>query len=173
MKIAIECRKAFPSDAALLAATRRIVWQETYRGIYPDAMLDAYDLDFYTRRDAARIADPQQHFYLFLEGEQCVGYFSYGPGNFGPYKDFTLCLNNLYIRKSYQGYGLGKLAFTHIRQFCQGAGISKFYCGCNAHNHPAIAFYRHMGGIPGDVPEFHENKADDIIHFEFYLGESQ
>ncbi len=166
----IACKKAEVSDARLLAATRQIVWQETYRGIYPDEMLDGYDLDFYTQRDAKRIADPSHHFYLYLLGEECVGYFSYGPSNFGPYKDFDLCLNNLYIREAYKGRGLGRMAFDHIRSFCREQGIEKFFCGCNYHNTPVMNFYAHMGGICADEVVFHSSKADDIVHFEFTTG---
>lgn len=166
----VKLRKAAPEDAYLLAWTRHIVWQETYRGIYPDKMLDEYDVSAYARRDRERIENPEHHYYLFLDGEDCIGYFSFGPYNFGSYKDFELCLNNLYIRNGYKGMGLGRQAFGVIRQYCREQGIPKFFCGCNAHNAPAIAFYRHMGGIQGDNPEAHENKSDDIIHFEFYLG---
>ncbi len=168
----IECRRATPEDALLLAATRRAVWRETYRGIYPDSMLDDYDLQAYALRDAGRIASPEHHYFLFMDGACCVGYFSYGPGNFGPYKDFTLCLNNLYILRAYQGRGLGKRAFAHILQYCREQGIGKFYCGCNFHNRPARAFYVRMGGQPGDIPAFHENRSDDILHFEFYTGDN-
>lgn len=167
----IELKKASPADARLLARTRRIVWEETYRGIYPDEMLDGYDVEYYTQRDAGRMADPSHHYYLFLDGDICAGYFSFGPYNFGTYKDFGLCLNNLYIRKEYKGHGLGKRAFGIVREFCTGQGIGKFFCGCNAHNHPAVGFYTHMGGLQGDETVLHESKADDIIHFEFYLGD--
>lgn len=160
------------ADAHLLAVTRRIVWEETYRGIYPDEMLDDYDAAFYTERDARRISDPRHSYYLFMDGESCIGYFSFGPYNFGTYKDFALCLNNLYIRNGYKGLGLGKQAFVVIREYCAEQGIEKFFCGCNAHNHPAIGFYRHMGGIQGDEPQFTENKSDDIIHFEFHIGDT-
>ena len=167
----IELKKAGADDALLLARTRQLVWQETYRGIYPDDMLDAYDLDAYARKDRERLENPKHYYYLYMEGEHCVGYFSFGPYLYGSYKDFELCLNNLYIRSGYKGLGLGKRAFAVVRQFCHEQGISKFFCGCNIHNIPAVAFYRHMGGIQGDSPEFHENKSDDIIHFDFYTGD--
>ncbi len=153
-----------------MAQTRQAVWQQTYRGIYPDDMLDHDDLEAFARRDRQRILDPRHRYYLFLDGGVCAGYVSFGPGNFGPYKNFSLCLNNLYIRKDYQGQGLGKRAFALLRQYCGSHGIEKFFCGCNAHNLPACSFYRHMGGRPGTMSCGHESKADDIIHFEFYLG---
>ena len=41
-------KKAEPTDAPLLAATRQKAWAATYRGIYPDEMIDQYDLERYT-----------------------------------------------------------------------------------------------------------------------------
>ncbi len=167
----IECRKATVGDAYLLAATRRIVWEETYRGIYPDEMLDEYDMDAYAKQDRERLSDIRHQYYLYLQGKECVGYFSFGPYNYGTYKDFSLCLNNLYIRRDWKGLGLGKQAFACIRAYCRNRGIAKFFCGCNVHNRPAMNFYSHMGGTIGNEPSFHENKSDDIIHYEFYTGE--
>ncbi len=165
----IECRKAVPGDAFLLAATRCAVWRETYRGIYADEQLDHYDLEAQAQRDARQLADSRHHCYLFMDGLQCAGYFSYGPSNFGPYKDFALCLNQLYIRNGYKGQGLGRSAFQHLRAYCAQQGIGAFFCGCNIHNTPAVGFYRHMDGVEGDLPSPHPDPADDIISFDSNL----
>ena len=132
-------------DAPVIAATRQIVWDQTYRGIYPDETIDNYNLEFYTCRDRQRMEEPDQHYYLFMDQNRCVGYFSFGPYHYGVYKDFQVCLNNLYILEAYKGMGLGKQAFAILREYCHNHGIGKFFCGCNANNHPAIGFYRHMG----------------------------
>ena len=167
----IELKRASESDAWKIAQTRRIVWRETYPGIYPDSMWEDYDITAYADHDAKRIAEPGENYYLFMDGEYCVGYFSFGPYHHGSYKDFALCLNHLYICKSHQGNGLGRLAFTTLRKYCHTQGIGKFFCGCNANNFPAMAFYRHMGGIQSDEARPDVPKIDQIVHFEFYLGE--
>lgn len=167
----ITVKKASPSDARLLAQTRHIVWQQTYRGIYPDSKLDDYDLELYICRDREKLEDPNNHYFLFMDGPDCVGYFSFGPYHYGVYKDFTLCINHLYILDGYKRQGLGRCAFDLIAQHCRENEISKFFCGCNANNLPAVAFYHHMGGIEGDTADHALPKEDQIIHFEFYLGE--
>ena len=162
----IELRKATQSDAYLLAQTRRIVWEENFRGIYPDEKLDQYNVSAYALRDALRIADPRQQYYLYMVGEECVGYLSFGPYNYGSYKDFDLCLNHLYLRNGYKGLGLGKQAFNLLRQYCAEHKIQKFFCGCNARNHLAMGFYRHMGGVIDEsIP------TTDTVYFEFHLGD--
>ena len=62
-------KKAEPTDAPLLAATRQKVWAATYRGIYPDEMIDQYDLERYTAKDRERLQDPKRETYLLLDGE--------------------------------------------------------------------------------------------------------
>ena len=167
----VEIRKASREDAHLIASTRILVWRETYKGIYPDSLLNDYDIHVYALRDRDRISQSGENYYLFLDGEECIGYFSFGPYHYGSYKDFSLCLNHLYIRKHYQKMGLGRAAFGIVRDYCQEQGICKFFCGCNANNLPAVAFYRHMGGVQGDAPRSDVPKMDQILHFEFYLGD--
>ncbi len=167
----ITCRKARPGDASIIVRTRSLIWKETYRDIYPDEMLENYDLTASEARFAARIADSAHQIWLYFSGVECIGYFAIGPSNFGPYKDFDLCLNNLYLRKEYKGRGLGRRAYAIIADECARRGVDRFFCGCNYHNTPAMAFYAHMGGVQGDEVVFHESKADDIIHFEFNIGE--
>ncbi len=36
------------------------VWAATYRGIYPDEMIDQYDLERYTAKDRERLQDPKR-----------------------------------------------------------------------------------------------------------------
>lgn len=162
---------ALPEDARWIAETRRLVWLETYRGIYSDVKLDTYNVAAYTASDREKIAKPDNHYYLFMDGESCAGYFSFGPYHYGSYKDFELCINHLYIRKEHQGKGLGKSAFKVIEDYCRCNQIRRYFCGCNANNLPAIAFYRHMGGKIGDQPKADVPKEDQIIHFEFYIGD--
>lgn len=163
--------KAVPEDALLITETRRLVWNQTYRGIYPDHKLDQYDYEYHLNRDSELLCNPHHHYYLFMDGDHCVGYFSFGPYNYGAYKDFSLCLNSLYVLDGYKGRGLGKLAFARLRDYAKQQGIGRFFCGCNAHNVAAQGFYRYMGGVPGQICTGHADKSEDVIHFEFYTGD--
>jgi GNAT superfamily N-acetyltransferase len=138
--MSVEFRCARAEDARLLAETRRRAWDTTYRGIYPDAMIDEYDLEAHTALDAARIANPANAVFLAMDGAECVGYFTYGPYTYGRYKDFALCLNSLYFLPGYRRMGLGRRAFAQLTEFCRERGIPKFFCGCNCHNLPRRHF---------------------------------
>lgn len=162
------------SEAAeIMAATRQKVWASTYRGIYKDEKIDNYDLRYYTCRDRGRMMDPKQSFYLAMDGDRCVGYFHYGPPHIPPYKDFVLCLNSLYFLPEYRGQGLGKWVFDHLRSVCRERGLDKFFCQCNCHNYPAQGFYVKMGGILTVCDDGHEDKAEDQLTYEFYIGEEK
>lgn len=94
-------RRAAVTDAELLAETRRSAWDATYRGIYPDAWIDEYDLAEQTQRERARLEQTDYMAYLVMDGGQCAGYFSYGAASHGGYKDFSFCLNSLYLLPPY------------------------------------------------------------------------
>ena len=84
-------RRAAVTDAELLAASWRSAWDATYRGIYPDAWIDEYDLAEQTQRERARLEQTDYMAYLVMDGGQCAGYFSYGAAIHGGYKDFSFC----------------------------------------------------------------------------------
>lgn len=163
-------QKAAPEDAPILAATRQKVWDATYRGIYPDEMIDHYDLALFTDRDEKRIANPENKVWLVMDRAECVGYLVVGPCGFGTYKDFDFCLNSLYLLPPYQKMGLGREAFHLTVAECHRRGLDKFFCSCSPHNHDAMGFYEHMGGVLGAQSLGHSNKAEDAVYFEFSLN---
>lgn len=167
----IRFKKAEPSDSRTLAETRRKTWEATYRGIYPDEMIDGYDVAEMAERDRRTIEDENQTVYLIFDEDECVGYYCYGTPLYGNYKDFSLCLNSLYLLPPYQRQGYGTSIFSILRHYARIWDIPKFFCCCNAKNLPALAFYKKMGGVVGAESLGHENPAEDQIYFEFYIGE--
>ena len=114
-------KKAEPTDAPLLAATRQKVWAATYRGIYPDEMIDQYDLERYTAKDRERLQDPKRETYLLLDGEACVGYFSYGANARGKF-----CLYSIYLLPEYQRKGIGRAMMRQVASACREGGAACF-----------------------------------------------
>ena len=163
-------RIAEQKDAPILAATRQKVWDATYRGIYPDEMIEQYDLAFFTAKDYERISNPENKVWLAMDAELCVGYLVVGPCGFGKYKDFDFCLNSLYLLPAYQNIGLGRKAFGLTAAECCSRGRNKFFCRCSPYNLNAVGFYKHMGGILGAQSLGHLNKAEDAVYFEFLLS---
>ncbi len=55
-------------------------------------------------------------------------------------------------------------------KYCMECGALKYYCNCNAHNHPAQAFYHAMGGAVVQRDTGHKNKQEDQLTFEFKVN---
>ena len=148
-------KKAEPTDAPLLAATRQKVWAATYRGIYPDEMIDQYDLERYTAKDRERLQDPKRETYLLLDGEACVGYFSYGANARGKF-----CLYSIYLLRQ-------------VASACREGGAASFYCDCQPQNVRARRFYEAMGGNLIWFSPRHQNRAEDSCRYEFDLAKGE
>ena len=72
--MSVEFRRATVDDVRTLTETRQKVWATTYRGIYPDEMIDQYDFDCHAARDALqtlkRHADAQNIDFPMPEDER-------------------------------------------------------------------------------------------------------
>ena len=167
----LRLRRAQPDDAALLARAQQAAWAATYRGIYPDERIDAYDYEAHTARWRARIEDARQEVYLILDGADCAGYWNWGAPRHGAYRDLTVCLNALYLLPPYQHRGIGRTIFDWLHRQARARGARGFFCGCSLYNLPARRFYEKMGGTVGRIDGGHECRAEDQLYFEFYTGE--
>ena len=161
-------KKAEPTDAPLLAATRQKAWAATYRGIYPDEMIDQYDLERYTAKDRERLQDPKRETYLLLDGEACVGYFSYGANARGKF-----CLYSIYLLPEYQRKGIGRAMMRQVASACREGGEASFYCDCQPQNVRARRFYEAMGGNLIWFSPRHQNRAEDSCRYEFDLAKGE
>lgn len=161
-------KKAGPADAALLAATRQKAWAATYRGIFPDEMIDQYDLESYTARDREKLEDPKRETYLLLDGAACVGYFSYGANARGKFY-----LYSIYLLPGYQRKGIGRAMMRQVASACRDAGAASFYCDCQPQNARARRFYEAMGGSLIWFSPRHQNRAEDSCRYEFHLAKGE
>lgn len=141
----IRYRLAAPADCHALAALKGQVWQTTYRGIYPDASLDQYDVDHNRRILEGIVADPEICLYLAEEAGIPVGLMSCGR-LFRPYPGFEQEVGLLYILKEYQRKGIGRGFLEIARCQAQAKGCDQFLVSVNSRNQPAIDFYLAMGG---------------------------
>lgn len=148
-------------DAAkIISELRREIWSTTYRGIYSDERIDNYNYEEHRQRDLRRIRDTSYRVYLIVNDGEPIGYFNFLTGE-------TVYIQSLYVRREYQRQGIGKQAFSLLKEYCCTRGFDKFTCNCNSHNYPAQEFYRSMGGTVIRQDEGHADKYDDQITFEF------
>ncbi len=156
----IRFRRASAEDAPLTAELRRRAWLTTYRGIYPDELLDGFDTAARAERDRKMLVSPDiTGFIIEADGTPCGFMLLQDSGG--------LNLRALYLLKEHRGKGIGRYAFRVIRDIARERGYSKFACNCNSHNSPALAFYKSMGGRAISRSEGHENPREDQIALEF------
>lgn len=135
----ITWKTAVPGDEAVLSRLRQRCWAATYRGVYPDAMIDQFDYTWHEARDLARIANPQFDVFLILQDDLPIGYMVIRHTT-PPF------LYSLYLLPEYQRQGIGRKAFAYMLRYCAGQNQPFFLCHCQPENHGALAFYHSMGG---------------------------
>ncbi len=153
------------SDAATISMLRQRIWDTTYRGIYPDAVIDEFDYDWHQQRDLQKISNPFFTVYLIKYGDENIGYLIFRDDDTGVW------LHSLYVLQEYQHIGIGKQAFSILKNYCNEREINCFACNCSPHNENAMRFYQHMGGVVTKTDTGHENRQEDGVIFEFNLNE--
>lgn len=148
------------SQADTLGQLRQKAWASAYRGIYPDDMIDRFDYAWHKERDLLRIRSPKFDHYFIQQNGIPVGYLTLK-------KDQVLILYSLYLLPEAQKQGIGKQAFSFVRQYCEAHGFQGFCCHCQPDNRNAMGFYEHMGGCITARDEGNEERWQDTVVFSF------
>ena len=72
---------ATDADAAAIVGLRHRIWGTTYRGIYPDQMLDDFAWDWHHEQELRRLHDPKYAVYLIQKERQNIGYLAIHRGD--------------------------------------------------------------------------------------------
>ncbi|MEN6593877.1 MAG: GNAT family N-acetyltransferase [Clostridiaceae bacterium] len=159
-------RRVLPEEVPALVRLRLITREETYRGIYPDEWIDGFDFAASEERFGCMATDPNQNlFFIEVDGET-AGYLCYGREQETTMPENSICINMLYLLRSFQRRGIGALALEQVRGYCRSIRRDRFYNGCNQHNESALRFYSAMGGRVIAEYDGHENRALDQTVFE-------
>ena len=110
-------------------------WREAYRGVVPDHLLDAFDVDRLALIWRKRLTGPGRTFVATVDGV-VIGFASAGPGPTG-----ALQLHSLYVRSAYYGSGV---ADELIDAAVGGSACSLWVFEANPR---AQAFYRRHGFV--------------------------
>ena len=102
-------RSAIPADARPIAEVHVRTWQEAYRGIVADGVLDALDVDERERSWDQWLGTPPDGVETFVADEEdgvVVGFVNVGPDRGGE-------------------RGVGELYAIYLREACWGRGIGR------------------------------------------------
>ncbi|GIL02664.1 MAG: N-acetyltransferase GCN5 [Alphaproteobacteria bacterium] len=142
--IAIETRRAEPSDAHAIAEVHDAAWANAYAGIVPHRALTR----MIRRRGERWWADAirRSTFVLVIEvGRAVAGYATIGRNRVStlPYGGEVY---ELYLKPEYQGIGLGERLFLAARGELARRGYKGTVVWVLADNDRAIRFYLNAGG---------------------------
>ena len=152
----VEVRMARPADSAGMARVHVASWQETYRGMMSDEILD--DPDFLNRRErfwSAALNDPRYARNRAAVAEsngEVIGIAMSGPSEV---EDETVDsqLYLIYLMKSAHGSGAGQKLLDAVIGPQEAVGL-----WVAAHNPRAQAFHRRNGFIPNGL----EKEGDGV-----------
>ena len=150
------------NDVMGILNLRKRIWATTYRGIYPDSMIDDFDYAWHRDKEMKRISNPEYGVYFITKDKLNIGYLTIR-------KTDKVILQSLYILEEYQHQGIGKLAFKFINKYCEENGANSFICHCVPDNKNARLFYEKMGGkIIGEDLDNEESWMNSVIYqFKF------
>ena len=159
----ISIEKAKIGECREIASVKRQVWESAYRGIYPDAKIDGFDIEKETEKFCALVSNPQIDLYVAKAEDKIVGYMAYGKNPRCPDADCDEIVL-LSVLKEWQGQGIGKALFEFAKNQLQVMG-DHFILYCNKYNLPAQAFYKKMGCKVLSVDD--DNPDRSIPHIKF------
>jgi ribosomal protein S18 acetylase RimI-like enzyme len=141
-------RPAVAADAAGIAHVHVESWRTTYRGIVPDAYLDALSIEERTARWQRVLSADRPGYGVFVaeHGGAVVG-FADGGRSDSRVASFTGELYAIYLLAGRQRRGTGERLLRAVAAHLAGAGHDGMMLWVLAENAPARRFYERLGGV--------------------------
>ena len=158
LKSLVRFELAAEDDAGTIITLRKRIWATTYRGFYPDSMIDNFDDAWHLERELQRIRHPEYRVYRIVRDDRNIGYLT-------TRKSDVMMLQSLYILDKYQHQGIGQVAMDFVKRYCRENGVASFQCHCLPENWNARKFYEKMGGkIIGEDMDNEESWMNSVIY---------
>lgn len=142
-------RPAQIDDALAIAHVHVDTWRTTYVGIVPDEKLAGLSYERCQAGWIEHLSNPESGECTFIaeaQSGQIVGFASGGPLR-EAVAGFDGELYNVYVLKSFQGMGYGRLLVTQVARDLTSRGYHSLVIWVLKDN-PACRFYERLGGRP-------------------------
>ena len=140
-------RLATPADAPAIADVRVTAWRTTYRGMIPDAYLDAMKVeDSIVLWDKVLTAAPNTTSTFVAEADGRVVGFASGIMKPEAKLGFDAELTGIYVVREAQGAGIGRRLIAAVAAAQRSHGATAMIVWVIAANKTARAFYEALGG---------------------------
>ena len=139
-------RKIRREDVPSLNHVVTVAWNETYKGIVPDEVLEELKSNEEERieKGLSRFSDDETTIVLEIDNE-VVGFSHYAEANQDIFPDHGE-IRALYIISKYKGQGFGRKLVEESIKELKKMGFNKMIISCLRDNLPANEFYEHIGG---------------------------
>jgi GNAT superfamily N-acetyltransferase len=143
----ITIRRATVQDAGAIARVRVDCWRATYRGLIPDAYLDAMDVAASTALwDRVLSAAPNTTSVFVADDDGEVVAFAAGNMLEEPRDGLDAELSAVYVRRDRQRMGIGRRLVDAVARAQRTYGAHGLIVWVIAGNKGARAFYEQLGG---------------------------
>ena len=168
-------RVATEHDLEAIASVHVASWRETYPGIIPDQAIAAMTLDWRVEQWRQRLtvsledSDVRAATFVAEWAGEVVG-FAWGDVPTTASSDGrskVAEVNTIYLLRSAQGCGLGRLLFTRLVSELAALGATSFFLWMSAGN-PASGFYEHLGGmVSGSKKRMFGDVSIDAVRYSW------
>jgi len=141
-------RPAEVQDADGIAHVHVTAWQETYRGLMPDSVLDTLSIQRRAEQWKNSLADPTDLYHATIVAEvseRIIGFINYGREREGDV-DYRGEIFALYVLKDFHGRGLGRRLMQEAVTGLLAQKLASMLVWVLAEN-PTRHFYEHLGGV--------------------------
>ncbi len=132
-----------PKDAQSVYETALRSFQETYKNVFGEAMIEQMVKKEYEPESLIallpKIQSGEMCFYVALDGERVIGFCNFG------FCDKGLELRRIYLRPEYIGKGVGKRLLELGEKFALDTGSEKYFCFVHKQNEIGKRFYLKNG----------------------------
>ena len=141
--LAPQIRLASSGDAAAIAQCQIVTWQQTYRGILPDAFLDTQAVERSAESWRAVVSDRRRVTHV-VDGPGVLGFCTSGPSR-GETGGFRGEVEAIYIHPTEQGRGHGTALIRAAMAWLADRKLIPVLVWALEANAPAHRFYQALG----------------------------
>jgi GNAT superfamily N-acetyltransferase len=168
---AVTIRAAAPDDAPSIARVRIASWRWAYRGLVPDAVLDAMSVDdselnwrrTILARDAISV-------FVAEDGAEAVGFVSAGPSRDDDASDGAGEIGAIYVLPAHAGTGVGGGLMAAAEDALRASAFTRATLWVLRANTAARGFYEHRGWTWDGTTSTHQVQCEHLPVLRYGAG---
>jgi ribosomal protein S18 acetylase RimI-like enzyme len=142
----IQIRRATDADRTSIAAIHAQSWRDTYRGVLPDALLDAEIDEIMRRRWEEQAIAPEDAVLVAQRDDDLVGFCATWDGD-------SAYIDNLHVMSEARSQGVGRRLLAETARHFLALGRRRAHLHVVAVNARARALYLALGGWSAGIED--------------------